>query len=287
MTTATQHVHERIAVVFDFDLTLGPGTLDTLLRRCGEDPDAWRRERVAPLRGGGWEEVLAEVYGLVALSRSGKAKITKDLVKEAGRSLKPFDGAAGMFEALRSRAREVLPELDVEFYVLSSGLLDVISATSIAPELDGLWGTRLHFEEATGELDFPMLVVTYPEKVRYLLALCKGLDPTGANAPAHVYEDVPPEKWHVPVDQVVYVGDGSSDMATFRFLNRRGGLAIAVFKSETAQDWRGMAEMHSDRRVQTLARADYQEDSELMRSLVLAVESIAKKIALRRLSKGE
>jgi hypothetical protein len=82
----------------------------------------------------------------------------------------------------------------------------------------GLSLLELHFDEATGTLDFPMLIVTHPEKVRYILAVCKGLDPTGPNAPAHVYQDMPDEKWHVPLDQVVYVGDGSSDMAAFRLI---------------------------------------------------------------------
>lgn len=78
-------------------------------------------------------------------------------VEEAGRSLQPFDGAAAIFRLLRNRAREVLLVLGVEFYVISSGLLDVIAATSIGSELDALWGTRLHFDEATGELQFPVL----------------------------------------------------------------------------------------------------------------------------------
>ena len=65
------------------------------------------------------------------------------------------------------------------------------------------------------------------------------------------------------------------------------GMGIGVFKAESAQDWRGYDDMDAGRRVQNLAPANYREDSELMRSLKLAVESICKRIALRRLSTGE
>jgi phosphoglycolate phosphatase-like HAD superfamily hydrolase len=287
VTTATRHAHDRIAVMFDFDLTLAPSSLGALLRHCGTDPEAWLQETVNPLRERGWEEILATVFGLVALSRSGPIAITRDLLTDVGRALQPFDGVPAMFETLRRVAQEVEPALKVEFYVVSSGLADVMAETCIAGELDALWGTKLHFDEATGTLDFPMLIVTHPEKVRYILAVCKGLDPTGPNAPAHVYQDMPDEKWHVSLDQVVYVGDGSSDMAAFRLMNQRGGVAIGLYKTERAQDWPAMREVDPDRRLENLARADYREGSELMQSLQLAVESIARKAALRRLGRGE
>ncbi|MBJ6127101.1 HAD family hydrolase [Microvirga splendida] len=287
MTTATENSHGRMALIFDFDLTLAPGTLDALVRRCGVDPRTWKRDHVEPLRKQGWDEILAKAYALAQLSRSGDVKITRDLVEEVGRDLDPYEGVPDMFESLRRTAREVTQDVGLEFYVVSSGLYDVMAATRIAREIDGLWGTKLHFDERTGELDFPMVTVTHPEKVRYILALCKGLEPTGPNAPAHVYQDVPDDTWHVPLDQVIYAGDGSSDMAVFRFLHDRGGLALGVYKSDEAEEWRGMEDVDPKRRVQNLAPTDYREGSELMRSLTLAVESIARKIALRQLSRGE
>jgi hypothetical protein len=42
-----------------------------------------------------------------------------------------------------------------------------------------------------------------------------------------------------------------------------------------------MEQVDPQRRVQNLAPTDYREGSELMRSLTLAVESTARKIALR------
>ena len=134
---------------------------------------------------------------------------------------------------------------------------------------------------------FPRSVITFPEKVRYILQLAKGLGISGPDSPAEVYRDIPEEAWHVPLDQIVYVGDGGSDMPVFSLLNDSGGLTIGVYKAELPGAWSGHAEMRADRRVENLARANYGEDSELMRSLELAVGSIGKRIELRRLGRDK
>lgn len=286
MKSATEAYHERVVVIFDFDLTLAPGCLDALLERCGQDPQEWRSVNVDPLQDDGWEEILASIHALVGLSHSENApRITQSLLRDVGRNLRPFDGVPAMFKTLRSVAADVLPSLDVDFFLISSGYSDIMRNTCIAHEFKNIWGTELHFDEE-GNLAFPKLIVTHPEKVRYILALSKGLDPTGANAPAHIYQDVEGSDLYVPLDQIIYVGDGRSDMSAFRLMEQNGGLAIGLTKRGAA-DWNGHDRMDPERRVQNIAEADYTEGSELMHSLQLAVGSIAQKIALRRLGCGE
>lgn len=285
---ATQVFRNRIAILFDFDLTLAPDSFSTLLRHCGiADPETWRKEHVQPLVKDGWEQILARVWSLVRLPHSESGSpVTAERVREAGRSIKPYDGVPEMFSSLRRSAEGIMPGMEVEFYLLTSGFVDLHRAVSFAGEFRDMWGTEFHFGER-GELAFPKRIVTHPEKVRYILQLSKGTGTEGPNAPADVYRDVPDEQMHVPLDQVIYVGDGGSDMAAFALLHENGGTALAVYKSERAQDWSGQEEMRSRRRVQNLAPADFREGAELMRSLTLAVESIAKRVALRKLGQGE
>jgi hypothetical protein len=96
-----------------------------------------------------------------------------------------------------------------------------------------------------------------------------------------------PEPAYLCRGRFIYVGDGDSDRPAFAYLKEHEGLAIGVFQGGSAADWEGYADMHDGRRVQNLAHSDYREDSELMQSLGLAVESIAKRIALRRLSQNK
>ncbi len=286
---ATMIYRNRIALIFDFDLTLAPDSFTTLLHHCGVAfPDQWRQDHVQPLVSEGWETILARIYCLSRLPALGGAKrpVTADLVAEAGRAITPFPGVPGMFGRLRAAAASVSPEIEVEFHLVTSGFVDLHRCTAFAGEFASIRGTEFHFGD-NGRLAFARRVLTHPEKARHILALCKRLDPNGADGPDDVDRDVPDEQMHVPLDQVIYVGDGGSDMAAFGLLSRGGGIALAVFNAEQAQDWTGQSEMRAGHRVANLAHPDFSEGAELMRSLVLAVESIARKVELRRLGRGE
>lgn len=287
MPHATTYLKDRIAVVFDFDLTLGEDSFRVLLRKLDVDSEAFRTDRVEPLDRAGWDHLLARFKALVDLSDERGGAITESLLAEVGRDTRLYGGVPELFGRLRGAADAIAPDVGVEFYVLTAGFAEVPSATPIAGEFERIWGSAGHYGEG-GRLGFPKRVVTYPEKVRYLLALAKGLDEGGADSPSDVYRDVPEEEWHVPFDQMIYVGDGSSDLPAFSLMADRGGIAIGVVgPHDEVSGWSEDLEVHVGRRVQNLARADFSEDSELLRSLTLAVEAVAKLVALRRLGRGE
>lgn len=286
MTRATQAFHKRIALVFDFDLTLAPGSLDALLNKLGVDPDQFRQERVHPLDDEGWDHSLARCYAIVQLSKEQGGSITEETLKEVGREIELFDGLPDAFETVRSAARAIVEDVEVEFYVLTAGYAEIVNATALSSVCKAVWGGTFHYDD-NGFVDFPKRVVTYPEKVRYLLALAKGIEVEGHDSPSDVWRDVPDDEYYVPLDQMIYVGDGASDLPAFDLMGDHGGLAIAVTKQGQTAQWGREHEVHADRRVQNLAEASYAEGSELLRSLCLATESIAKMIALRKLGKGE
>ena len=290
MTHATQTFHNRVALVFDFDDTLAPDSFGALLERLGHDEDTFKRERVQPLLDKGWDESLARFYLLLELSKDGNAPtITEEFLEGVGRDIDLFEGVPEMFDRVRRAARAVVPDVEVEFYLLSAGILEIARGTAIAGEFKQLWGCEFHYdgEDGSGAYCFVKQLVTHPEKTRYLLQLSKGLGAQEEGVhPSDVYRDVPQEDLYIPLSQVIYLGDGSSDMPAFSLLNEHGGVALGLVKGDT-DAWEGYEKMHAGRRVENLAPVDYREDSELMRSIILSVERVCKQIALRKLSQGE
>lgn len=287
MARATHAFHNRLAVVFDFDLTLGEGSIDVLLDKLDVDPENFRKERIAPLDDDGWDHSLARFKALIDLSEEKDGAITEGLLREVGRDTPLYPGVEDAFDRLREAAEAIVNDVEVEFYVLTAGFAEVPSATSIAGQFRSIWGSAGHYAD-DGRLIFPKRVVTYPEKVRYLLQLAKNIPLEGADAPADVYRPVPDEKWRFPLDQMIYVGDGASDLPAFDLMEDHGGIALGVVRSdESVEDWDKDKRVHSERRIQNLAEADYTEGAELMRSLTLGVESIAKLIRLRKMGQGE
>ena len=284
---ATTPYNERIALVFDFDKTLAPDSYDALLRRCGFEPEAFREERVAPLIDDGWDNGLARFHALTELAYDDAAPtITQDLLREVGESMEPFDGVPDMFDRLRDVAHDIHEDIHLEFYMLTCGYSEIPRALNIADEFEAIWGSEFHFDDE-GRAVFAKQIITFPDKTRYLMALAKGLDPDGHDSPADVYRDVPTDEYHVPFDQMIYVGDGGSDMPSFRLMHERGGEALGVVPEESVEEWEGYDQMHEKRRVQNLAPAGYTDGDELLTSLELLVESIGKLIDLRRMSQGE
>ena len=286
MPTATNAFHHRIAVAFDFDETLGPSTYDVLLEHLGEDPDAFKKSRVRPLKDDGWEDDLANAYALIELSKSRDEPVTYDTLAEVGKSIELYDGVAKMFDRLRDAAEGISPGIAVEFYLVTAGFIVIPNNTPIAGEFTATYGSSLHCDE-DGSVSFLKRLISHPEKTRYLLSIAKGLEPDGSNGPADVFRDVPQEDWHVPLDQMLFVGDGDSDMPAFRLMNEHGGLAVGVVKADRTADWEGYELVHGGRRVANLAPADYTDGGEMLRSLCLAVGSIAKRVELRKLGRGE
>ena len=284
---ATRGFHDRIVLVFDFDRTLSSGTVEALLERLRvEDSRSWREGKVQALVDDGWDEILAKGWLLRRTAEEQGVDLTEELVKEVGRGLECYPGVEEAFPKLREIGRESSGGATVEIYVLSSGFVDLMTQSPVADLVDDIWGSSLHWGE-DGLLVGVKRTIIHSEKARYLRALAKGLDIAGANEPQDVFRDEDDDEWHVPLDQMIYVGDGGSDLDAFRLLQQHGGIALAVDHSEDSEEWEADEHMFEGARVENLAPPDYKDGSEMYRSLALAVEAIAKKVALRRLGRGE
>ncbi|GGK40633.1 hydrolase [Deinococcus malanensis] len=277
-TTRTHPETPRIALVFDFDDTLAPDTWDGLLSDLGLDPDEFDRKHIDPLLQDGWSSIPARFYALVNASGTQVETITRERLAAYGRNLTPYEGVKDMFSLLRERAARITPEVEVLFYVVSSGFADIIRATDIAEHFDGIWGCDFHFG-ANGEIEFPKVIVEHTEKPRYLHLVEKGVNKYQDRPAYEVFRHLPEEELHVPLHQMIYVGDGSSDVACFVLLTSHHGVALGVNKPGAPVHW-GKDGIDTEERIDDIAAPDYTEGSELMRSLCLAVDSICSRIAI-------
>ena len=285
MTTATKPFVNRLAVVFDFDETLAPDTFALLLKDMGLDADAFKQERVKPLVEQGWDKYIARAYCLVEESKRRESgdKITRSRLAKVGQELKPFKGVPEMFERLRQCAQNLIEDVEVEFYLISGGFIEMALNNSIAENFKAMWGCRFHYGEE-GEIQFIKQQMTNTEKTSYLYYLSKGLDTDKEKDLMFAYGNVSNDELHIPLTQVIYVGDGASDAPCFAVINQSGGIAIGLYKEGNTEKWSEQEKIDANQRVANIAPPDYRENSELMQSLTLSVECICKQIALRRLS---
>lgn len=276
----TRAFHDRIALVFDFDLTLGPGSFDGLLDRLGLTYAEWEAETLKPMIADGWDEIQAKGASLRQLSRAKGVPITRDLLREVGAEAAAYEKCRDTLDRLAALGHDRSGGAAVEMTILTSGFVDIIQHAPIAQRFDRVWGSSFSFGD-DGHLDGVKRAVISVEKARYITALGKGLDIQGANEPTGVAQDIAPGDWHVPLDQMLYIGDGASDVPAFDQVQRAGGLAIGIVHKQ--DHWETARHIHRQAKVENIAPPDYTDGEPLAEMLEAAVDTLAQRIRLRRL----
>ena len=274
-------MQERIAVVFDFDDTLGPDSTTGFLRHAGlEDVDAFWRE-VGLMMDEDWDPVPAYLNHMIEASLDGRiGVIGRDTLAAWGRVLPLFDGVTEVFAHLRKVVQEANPRVSLEFYLISSGIGDVLRSTPIAAEFTDIWASEFHFD-AEGRADTARKIISFTDKTRYIFQIQKGIiGQASRGKPFAVNQRVPADQIRIPVNQMVFVGDGYTDIPCFSLVKQQGGIPIAVYDDKHTEKWGNAFQFVADGRVSNLHAANYRQDSDLVNFLSMAVRSLAERIAV-------
>ncbi|MCI0528268.1 MAG: haloacid dehalogenase-like hydrolase [Nitrospira sp.] len=275
-------MQDIIAVVFDFDDTLAPDSTSSFLESLGIDVPKFWQEKVQPLLEDGWDPVPAYLYGMLQESNSDEGRqITKDKLANWGRKVIPYQGATRVFSRIQAHAQSVNLKVFVEFYLISSGIGEILRHTKLTKNFTDIWACDFHYDRY-GNILFPKNIISFTDKTRYLFQISKGIIGEGSRSkPFEVNKKIEEHKRRIPYEQMIFVGDGYTDVPCFSLLRKQGGIAIGVFDKENKEKWGRAWGFIEDDRVSNLVPADYSKNSALSISLMMAVENIARKIALR------
>jgi hypothetical protein len=287
MKLEPSQMQRRVGIVFDFDGTLAPDSTSAFLRHRGFDAERFWKTDVQARMDEGWDPVPAYLYELWRLSQAGGngAPITKEDFQRFGAGMRLYEGAAGIFQRISRRIDARHPGISVEFYLISSGIGEILRSTRIAGHFMGIWASDFHYD-AAGRLKFPCNIVSFTDKTRYLFGLSKGFIGEGyLGKPFEVNRKIPFDQIRIPLDQVIFVGDGYTDIPCFHLVRKNHGIAIGVYeKGREPKD--GDLSLVEDGRVEELVPADYSPGSELSILLENAVDTVAGKAAGRGWSGG-
>ncbi|MGQ0657067.1 MAG: haloacid dehalogenase-like hydrolase [Chromatiales bacterium] len=275
-------MQDIIAVIFDFDDTLAPDSTTGYLRRLGADTARFWKEDVNTLIRQDWDPVPAYLFTMIAQSRGGVIPpITRENLAQWGRDLPLHAGVETLFARLRNCAKEVHPRVAIEFYLISSGLGDVVRNTRIAQEFTDIWASEFHYDEK-GHALFARRIVSFTDKTRYLFHIQKGIigPPSRAN-PLAVNKKVSPHQIRIPMHQFIFIGDGMTDIPCFSLVTKEEGIAVGVYDRNHVEKWSDAFNFVSEGRVKTLYSANYTEQSDLSTFLLMAVRNKAESIVVR------
>ena len=225
---------EQLAVIFDFDDTLVPDSTSRLLESHGIDAKKFWLEDVKSLVEQGYDPTLA--YLTLILENVGEDKpfglLTEESLRAFGRTLDThyYPGVPTLFRDLRQIVKKH-EGISIEFYIISGGLQAVIEGSKrVQANIAGVYGCLLAEDSNNGVLRMVRRCVTFTEKTRYLFEINKGLDPSETlKNPYLVNSYVPEENRPVPFENMIYVGDGFTDIPCFSLVKKMGGMVFGVF----------------------------------------------------------
>lgn len=275
-----------VAVIFDYDDTLLPDSTSALLAAHDIDPTRFWAEDAKRLVDEGFDPPLA--YLNLLLDRVGEGRplglMTNARLREFGATLDStfFPGLPDLFVDLRAEVH-AYRDLSVEFYIVSGGLLEVILGSSIVAEhFDGVYGCQFGEDKKTGLIRYVQRCVTFTEKTRFLFEINKGISPEASKTQTHlVNEFVDENDRRVPFDQMIYVGDGLTDVPCFSLVNKNRGVTFGVYKRGAESAKQAFQRFLATDRVKSLYSPDYTENADLGAMIRAAVASTATQIALR------
>lgn len=267
-----------IAVIFDFDDTLAPDSTTGLLKNLGVDVDVfWKK--VQSMVDGDWDPVPAYLQAIMEESgKGGIGEITQKVLSDWGREVPVFKGAPSVFNRLKRHVRGIDADVKLEFYLISSGIGDVIRNTSVAKNFTDIWCCEFDYD-ASGEVNSLKKVISFTDKTRYIFQISKGfVGESFRGQPFMVNKKIVDEEIRIPFDQMIVVGDGYTDVPCFSLVRKNGGFTIGVYDRYRPSRWGRAWEFIEDGRVSNLVSADYSSKSDLSNVLIMALESIVRRI---------
>ena len=275
-----------LALVFDFDDTLTPDSTTALLERHGVDTRTFWTKDAKALIAKGYDPALAFLKLLLDNIGPGRplGALTNANLRAFGSSLPLYPGLPELLDDLRASVKKA-KNIEIEFFVVSGGLREIIQGNGfIRKNCSGIYGCELAGDDDDGVLKYVKRCVTFTEKTRFLFEINKGLAPTKTRRnPYLVNRDVPRVKRRVPFQNMIYVGDGLTDIPCFSLVKTFGGTTFGVFNpGEEGKAKRALVEFLKPARVISVHAPKYGRKDELGALIRAAVVTQCSRIKLER-----
>lgn len=267
---------KTIALVYDFDGTLSPRPMQeyTFLAKIDADPKAFWAESNRLAREHGADPLITYMHLMYKKAKERGVRIDRADLVALGRSVELFPGVEEWFDAIAEyvKARAGTHGIGLRHYLVSSGLTEIIEGTVIYPWFHNVFASEYWFEAY--DLPYPKRVITDTTKTQYLFRINKGVEDLGESINQHMPEADRP----IPFSNMIYFGDGDTDVPSMAVMRKNGGFAVAVHPPGKGRA--KCIELLRAGRVDFFAPADYRVGSDLFRRTCRLLDRIIADIQL-------
>lgn len=270
----------KTALIYDFDGTLARGNMQevSFIPSVGMSIGDFWGEAEALTKSADADGILMYMQLMLHHARLNETAITRETLSEHGQGVALFDGlksdenGLGWFDRINAVGAKY--GLDIEHYIISAGLEEMIDGCPIRDEFHHVFASKFVYDK-DGVAIWPAVGVNYTTKTQYLFRINKGV----LNHWEHerVNSFIPDETRPVPFERMIFLGDGDTDVPTMKMMHTKGGYSVAVYDPRNSErDQKKIYSLISEDRVNFVAAADYREGA----ALDLIVKGLIGRIAI-------
>ncbi len=274
----TRFFQNTIAIVYDFDGTLSPQPMQeyTVLPKIGIEPAAfWKQVHKEATETGSDPMLVYMRLMMEKLYKNDDVKITREDFSAMAEKIQYFPGVESWFPRINAYVKKRSDAtVNVQHYIISAGQKEILEGVPIRKFFKQIYASEYHFNQY-GIATFPKLLITDTSKTQFLFRINKGKESLAESINEHMPESARP----IPFQNIIYIGDGMTDVPSMALTKKSGGHAIAVFNPKMAKTKETCVRLLDAGRVDFIAPADYREASKLAGRVELLLDSVIAGIA--------
>ena len=260
-----------IALIYDYDGTLSPGNMQEFgfIQAVGKTTDEFWRASDSIAIGQDASNVLSYMKLMFDEAKRNGIKLRREDFMRFGRDIQLFEGVREWFRLINAYGDA--HGVKIEHYINSSGLKEIIEGCPISKEFKHIFASSYIYDH-NGEAEWPGIAVDYTAKTQFLFKINKGI--FSSRDAKKVNESVSDEAKRIPFTNMIYFGDGETDVPSMKVVGMFGGASIAVFEPGIPAKRAAAQKLQRQGRANFIAPAIYTKDSRAFRLVCSIIDKI-------------
>ena len=260
-----------VALVYDFDGTLSPGNMQEFgfIQAVGKKPQEFWQESDDIAIEQDASNILSYMKLMFDEARKAGIKLRREDFIRFGASIELYDGVLDWFKNINAYGKS--QGVKVEHYINSSGLASMIEGTPIANEFKRIFACSFLYNE-DGDAVWPGVAVDYTAKTQFLFKINKGILSVRDNKKVNASQDE--DNKRIPFPNMIYMGDGETDVPCMKIVKMFGGHSIAVYDPSNKKKTNVAKKLLRQQRVNFITPTNYTKDSRTYKIVCSIIDKI-------------
>lgn len=257
-----------IALLYDFDKTLSIKDQQeyTFIPSLGMEASEFWGEADRISKENNMDRILAYMFLMIKQAKKKGIEINREAFKKLGEDVGLLPGVKTWFKRINDYGKS--KGVRIEHYIISSGLKEIMEGTSIAKNFKRIYACEFHYN-TNGNADWPAQVVNYTTKTQFIFRISKGALDLYDDSVVNSY--MPMHSRSVPYSNMIYIGDGLTDVPCMKLVRDRGGESIALYHGKNKERCQKLL---LENRVGFICPANYSKNSELETTIKTIIDKM-------------